>query len=112
LSLTIACLRLTCSGFAIEDATTIREQGIRALKESESNPRDIVEAARSFAKKFEAVEKIAPKTDEAQKWFDRAEKYAIVSPNAVAAYHNPCRIVTRFKTLHSLNSPPRMYVSS
>jgi len=120
-------LLLQSACFAAEDVAEIREKGIRALKESESNPRSIVEAARAFLKaadlytaagndeqatemnsflywckkkmtlqdieqftksgntaiveKLEAVEKIAPKADEAQKWFDRAEKYAKDNPN-------------------------------
>src|SRR5467141_3858878 len=37
-----------------EDAAELREKGIAALKESQANPRAIVEAARAFAKAAEA----------------------------------------------------------
>jgi len=121
------CRLLQCSNLAAEEVAEIREKGIRALKESETNPRAIVEAARAFLKaadlytaagndeqatemnsflywckkkmtlqdieqftksgntaiveKLEAIDKIAPKADDAQKWFDRAEKYAKDNPN-------------------------------
>jgi len=110
-----------------EDADEVRERGIAALKDSQSNPRAIVEAARLFVKagelystagdeeknvemnsflywckkkmtledieaftkggeahvtsKLAAVEKAAPKVDEAQKWFDRASQFATKNPN-------------------------------
>ena len=110
-----------------EEADDFREKGIAALKESQVNPRAIVEAARHFVKaadlynaagneeknvemnsflywckkkmtledidaftkggeaavtnKFAALEKSAPKVDEAQKWFDRADQFANKNPN-------------------------------
>jgi hypothetical protein len=49
-----ACLVLSALVFAPltwgEDADTARENGIAALKDSQTNPRAIVEAARSFVK--------------------------------------------------------------
>lgn len=118
---------LITSSIYAEDAGALRERGIAALKESQNNPRAIVEAARCFAKaaemflaandeekavemnsflywckkkmtledmdafikggdakvaeKINAVEKSAPKADESQKWFDRAEKFAKNNPN-------------------------------
>ena len=110
-----------------EDADEAREKGIAALKDSQTNPHAIVEAARFFVKaaalygdagneeknvemnsflywckkkmtledieqftkggeaavtsKLAAVEKAAPKADEAQKWFDRAEQFAKKNPD-------------------------------
>ena len=109
-----------------EDADESREKGIAALKDSQTNPHAIVEAARHFVKaaalygdagneeknvemnsflywckkkmtledieqftkggeaavtsKLAAVEKAAPKADEAQKWFDRADQFAQKNP--------------------------------
>ena len=110
-----------------EDADEVREKGIAALKDAQTNPHAIVEAARLFVKaaalygdagneeknvemnsflywckkkmtledieqftkggeaavtsKLAAVEKAAPKADEAQKWFDRADQFAQKNPN-------------------------------
>ena len=110
-----------------EDADEVREKGITALKDSQTNPRAIVEAARLFvragalygdagneeknvemnsflywckkkmtladieqftkggeeavASKLAAVEKAAPKADDAQKWFDRADQFAKKNPD-------------------------------
>ncbi len=110
-----------------EDADEVREKGIAALKDSQTNPRAIVEAARFFVKaaalygdagneeknvemnsflywckkkmtladieqftkggedavasKLAAVEKAAPKADDAQKWFDRADQFAKKNPD-------------------------------
>ena len=109
-----------------EDAEEMREKGIAALKESQANPRAIVEAARAFVKaselyvtagneekaiemnsflywckkkmamedidafikggetsvstKLNAIEKLAPKADEAQAYLDRAEQFASKNP--------------------------------
>ncbi len=109
-----------------EEADDLREKGIAALKESQANPRAIVEAARCFVKagelynaagneeknvemnsflywckkkmtmedidaftkggeaavstKLAAVEKLVPKSDEAQNYFDRAEQFANNNP--------------------------------
>ena len=110
-----------------EDADEVRERGIAALKESQTNPRAIVNAARLFVgagamygdagdeeknvemnsflywckkkmtladieqftkggeaavtSKLAAVEKAAPKADEVQKWFDRADQFAKKNPD-------------------------------
>ncbi len=110
-----------------EDADEVREKGIAALKDSQTNPRAIVDAARFFvraaalygeagneeknvemksflywckkkmtladieqfikggedavASKLAAVEKAAPKADDAQKWFDRAGQFATKNPD-------------------------------
>ena len=109
-----------------QDADELREKGIAALKESQANPRAIVEAARAFVKaealyvqagndeksvemnsflywckkkmamedidafvkggeeavstKLNAIEKLAPKADEAQAFLDRAEQFAYKNP--------------------------------
>jgi len=41
---------LTISAFSAEDAAYFHQRGIQALKESQTNPKAILEAARSFAK--------------------------------------------------------------
>ncbi len=110
-----------------EDADEVREKGIAALKDSQTNPRAIVDAARFFvraaalygeagneeknvevnsflywckkkmtladieqftkggedavASKLAAVEKAAPKVDDAPKWFDRADQFAKKNPD-------------------------------
>jgi hypothetical protein len=110
-----------------EDAEEFRAKGIAALKESQTNPRAIVDAARHFVNaaelygaagdeaknvemnsflywckkkmsmqdidaftkggeaavstKLVAVEKLAPKANEAQPWFDRAEQFATANPD-------------------------------
>ena len=110
-----------------EDADEVREKGIAALKDSQTNPRAIVDAARLFvragalygdagdeeknvemnsflywckkkmtladieqftkggdeavASKLAAVEKSAPKADDAQKWFERADQFAKKNPD-------------------------------
>ncbi len=110
-----------------EDADEVREKGITALKDSQTNPRAIVDAARFFVKaaalygeagneeknvemnsflywckkkmtladidvftkggedavatKLAAVEKAAPKADDAQKWFERADQFAKQNPD-------------------------------
>ena len=110
-----------------EDADEVREKGIAALKDSQTNPRAIVDAARLFVRagalygdagdeeknvemnsflywckkkmtlvdieqftkggeaavtsKLTAVEKAAPKADDAQKWFDRADQFAKKNPD-------------------------------
>lgn len=125
--LALAIVALITVAPRAEDAGELREKGIAALKESQANPRAIVEAARNFAKaaaaygaagneeksvemnsflywckkkmtledievftkggegavaeRLTAVEKIAPKVDEAQKWLERAEKFAAGNPN-------------------------------
>jgi len=109
------------------EADDIREKGIAALKDSQTNPRVIVEAARAFVKaaelyaasgddeksvemnsflywckkkmtmndidafvkggetgvsaKLNAIEKLAPKADDAQKYLDRAEQFAAKNPS-------------------------------
>jgi hypothetical protein len=124
LSLAVAGLLAHC--VAAEDADALREKGIAALKDSQANPRAIVDAARFFVKagelygaagndeknvetnsflywckkkmtledidafrkggesavsnKLADVEKLAPKADDAQKWFDRAEAFANQNP--------------------------------
>ncbi len=118
---------LVASALHAEDADEVRDRGISALKESQTNPRAIVDAARLFVKagelyntagneekvvemnsylywckkkmtlddieaftkggevavtgKLAALEKIIPKTDDAQKWFDRADQFAKKYPN-------------------------------
>jgi len=108
------------------EADDMREKGIAALKDSQTNQRVIVDAARSFVKaselyaaagddekaiemnsflywckkkmtlddietfikggeslvstKLEAIEKLAPKGDEAQSYLDRAEQFAAKNP--------------------------------
>ena len=110
-----------------EDADEVREKGIAALKDSQTNPHAIVEAARHFVKaaalygdagneeknvemnsflywckkkmtledieqftkggeaavtgKLAALDKLVPKADDAQKWFDRADQFAKKNPN-------------------------------
>ncbi len=122
----ILCSLFVAPAIFAEDAAELREKGIQALKDSQANPRKIVDAARFFAKaaamfsdganeeqsvemnsflywckkkmtmedidaftkggetavsnKLAAVEKLAPKVDEAQKWFDRAEQFAKKTP--------------------------------
>ncbi|MEI6236811.1 MAG: hypothetical protein WCT04_27440, partial [Planctomycetota bacterium] len=109
-----------------EEADYVREKGIAVLKESQTNPRAIVEAARLFIKaaelynaagneeknvemnsflywckkkmtmedidvftkggegtastKLDAIEKLVPTVEEAQKYLDRAEKFATKNP--------------------------------
>ena len=125
--LTLAILIAHAFTLYAEDADEVREKGIAALKESQNNPRAIVDAARLFVRagamygnagdeeknvemnsflywckkkmtladidiftkggeaavtsKLAAVEKAAPKADEAQKWFDRADQFATKNPN-------------------------------
>ena len=138
-----------------QDADELREKGVAALKESQSNPRAIVEAARSFVKaselyvvagneekavemnsflywckkkmamedidtfvkggetsvstKLNAIEKLAPKADEAQAYLDRADQFAKKNPNehlliAIRFYE----VADRFKgTALSLQSQDR-----
>ena len=50
LSSIFACLLFQCLVLGAEGVADIREKGIRALKESETDSRTIVEAARAFAK--------------------------------------------------------------
>ena len=124
--LTLAVLIAHNFALHAEDADEVREKGIAALKESQTNPRAIVDAARFFVKagalygdagdeeknvemnsflywckkkmtladidqftkggeaavtsKLAAVEKAAPKADEAQKWFDRSDQFAKKNP--------------------------------
>ena len=114
------CFFLLITNLLAEEADDFRAQGIAALKDSQSRPHAIVDAARHFVKaaelytaagneeksvemnsflywckkkmtlqdidaftkggesavltKFATLEKVAPKTDEAQTWFERAGK--------------------------------------
>ena len=124
----LALILLVAHTFTLhaEDADEVREKGIAALKESQTDPHAIVEAARLFVKagalygeagneeknvemnsflywckkkmtledinafikggdaevtgKLAALDKIVPKTDDAQKWFDRADQFAKKNP--------------------------------
>ena len=126
--LTIIFAALSCATtLRAEDAEAFRDKGIAALKESVSDPRAIVGAARYFVKaqilysaagdedksvemnsllfwckkkmtmqdidaftqsgeaavatKLQDVEKLMPKADEAQAWYERAETFATKNPS-------------------------------
>src|ERR1043165_5523615 len=125
--ISIASILFSFRAAKTEDAAELREKGIKALNESQTDPGKVVDAARFFvgaealyaqkgdeekavemasflywckkkmtledvnkfnnggeakvAEKLNAVEQMAPKTDEAQKWFDRAEKFAQTNPS-------------------------------